>query len=165
MGEEGGGRRNRVAAQLDWLMFGPKAVRFVCKWGARKKDQPKKVAICFPQVFFISMACPSALLPPAVCQTYFIFIYNNLITAKWEAARGRERLFRPNETDWIACANRFQLNSLKLALKECSVRPNAIISGTRNQFAYLHICFVVAAHTHKHNQCNLENCIKRANQF
>lgn len=80
-------------------MFSPKAVRFALKWGA-KKDQPKKVAICFLQVFSISMRPPSGLLPLAVCQTYFIFIYNNLITAKSEGEeeRGRERE-KPNETE------------------------------------------------------------------
>lgn len=87
--EEGKGGVASGSRQLDWLMFSPKAVRFALKWGA-KKDQPKKVAICFLQVFSISMRPPSRLLPLAVCQTYFIFIYNNLITAKSGGERGGE---------------------------------------------------------------------------
>lgn len=52
----------------------------------KKRIKQRKLQYVFPQVF----SNFHGLLPLAVCQTYFIFIYNNLITAKCEGERQRE---------------------------------------------------------------------------
>lgn len=62
----------------------------------KKRIKQRKLQYVFPQVFFNF----HGLLPLAVCQTYFIFIYNNLITAKCEGLSKEEESERDSTRDF-----------------------------------------------------------------